>query len=64
VAGPLRGGAALWIDFGSIHRLHHADSLIPTLMSLIRWQPFFWEQDRFGMLIPCWRCPWRIRWRT
>jgi hypothetical protein len=44
--------AALWIDLGSLHRGQHADSLIPVLVSLQRWTPFFWEQNRYGMLIP------------
>jgi hypothetical protein len=44
--------AALWADLGSLHRLHHGDSLLPVLVSLQRWTPFFWEQDRYGMLIP------------
>jgi hypothetical protein len=25
---------------------------LPVLVSLQRWTPFFWEQDRYGMLIP------------
>ncbi len=32
--------------------LHNADSLIPTLVSLDYWLPFYWGQDRFGMLLP------------
>ena len=32
--------------------LHNADSLIPTLVSLDFWLPFYWGQDRFGMLLP------------
>ena len=44
--------SAAWIDFGNIHRLHHADSLLNVLVSLYHWTPFFWEQDRYGMLIP------------
>lgn len=44
--------AAGWIDFGRIHRLHSADSIIFTLSSLYEWRPFFWEQDRVGMLWP------------
>jgi hypothetical protein len=31
--------------------LHNADSLIPTFVSLDHWLPFFWGQDRFGMLL-------------
>ncbi|MBX6313198.1 MAG: hypothetical protein IRY99_09830 [Isosphaeraceae bacterium] len=43
---------AAWIDFGTIHRLHHADSLLYPLISLWHWTPFYWGQDRFGMLVP------------
>ena len=32
--------------------LHNADSLIPMLVSLDFWLPFYWGQDRFGMLLP------------
>lgn len=44
--------AALWIDFGTIHRGHTSDSLIFPLASLYVWTPFFWEQDRVGLLVP------------
>jgi hypothetical protein len=44
--------AAIWIDLGTLHRLQHGDSLLPVLVSLQRWTPYFWEQDRYGMLIP------------
>ncbi len=44
--------AALWVDFGSLHRLHTGDTLVPVLVSLQYWTPFFWEQDRYGMLVP------------
>ena len=29
-----------------------ADSFIPVFAGLYRWTPFFWEQNRFGQLIP------------
>ena len=45
-------GAAAWIDMGSLHRLHHSDSMIPILVSLQAWTPFYWGQDRLGMLVP------------
>jgi hypothetical protein len=48
----LVGAVALWMDFGTLHALHHSDSLIPVLASVQRWTPFFWGQDRFGMLVP------------
>jgi hypothetical protein len=31
--------------------VHNADSLIPVFVSLDYWQPFYWGQDRFGMLL-------------
>src|SRR5258708_22759825 len=48
----ISAGVAAWIDLGSLHRGQHADALIPVLVSLQRWTPYFWEQDRYGMLIP------------
>lgn len=44
--------ATLWLDFSRLHAQHHADSLIPVLVSLQHWTPFFWGQHRFGMLVP------------
>lgn len=51
--------AALWIDFGRLHDRHDADSLLPVLVSLQHWTPFFWGQDRFGMLVPLLALPFR-----
>lgn len=51
--------AALWIDFGSIHRDQHSDSTLHVLNSLYCWTPFMWEQDRFGMLVPLLATPLR-----
>jgi hypothetical protein len=51
--------AALWIDFGAFHRLHNSDSIVPVMVSLIRWTPFYWEQDRLGMLVPLLAIPFR-----
>jgi hypothetical protein len=44
--------AALLVDLGGSHRLEQGDSLVPVLVSLQRWTPFFWDQERFGMLVP------------
>jgi hypothetical protein len=44
--------AALLVDLGDLHRLEHADSLVPVLVSLQRFTPFYWDQERFGMLVP------------
>ncbi len=44
--------AAALVDLGTLHRLEHADSLVPVLVSLQRWTPFYWDQERYGMLVP------------
>jgi hypothetical protein len=44
--------AAVWIDLGGIQAYHQADTVIPVLASLYYWTPFYWEQDRLGMLVP------------
>lgn len=48
----LCGLTAVCIDLGSIHRQHQADSLVPILTSLYRWTPYYWETNRYGMLVP------------
>jgi hypothetical protein len=48
---------ATWITFSSIHRYHTADTLLPVLVSLLKWTPFYWGQNRFGMLIPLLAAP-------
>ena len=45
-------GLALWLDLSPIHAHHNGDSFVPVLSSLYQWTPFFWEQNRFGMLLP------------
>jgi hypothetical protein len=30
----------------------NADSIVPVLISLQHWTPFFWETNRYGMLVP------------
>ena len=45
-------GLAAWMGLGTLHDLQHADSLLTVLISTQRWTPFFWGQDRFGMLVP------------
>lgn len=44
--------AALWMDLSRLHAFHTSDSLIPILSGLYLWTPFFWEQNRYGSLIP------------
>ncbi len=43
---------AVWLDFSRIHAMMNPDSVIYSLASLFEWRPFFWEQDRVGMLWP------------
>src|SRR5258706_10862335 len=40
------------MGLGTLHQFQHADSLLTVLVSTQRWTPFFWGQDRFGMLVP------------
>ncbi|HZZ86127.1 MAG TPA: hypothetical protein VFE30_16480 [Anaeromyxobacteraceae bacterium] len=64
---PGRAPAGRWVllcaglgalaALGRFHRLHDGDSLVPALVSLQRWTPFFWEQARFGMLVPLLAAP-------
>jgi hypothetical protein len=44
--------AAGLLDLGVLHRLEHGDSIVPVLVSLQRWTPFYWDQERYGMLAP------------
>ena len=44
--------AAVAIDLGGVHAMHDADSFLPVLVSLQHWEPFYWQQDRLGMLLP------------
>ncbi len=44
--------AAAWLSVSRLHRLQSCDSLVFSLASLYEWTPFFWEQDRVGMLLP------------
>ncbi|MBW2315548.1 MAG: hypothetical protein JRH10_15325 [Deltaproteobacteria bacterium] len=37
---------------GGVLDRQNADGLILALVSLQQWTPFYWEQDRFGMLVP------------
>ncbi len=52
-------GFALWLDFSKLHRLHDSDSLLPVFVSLQSWRPFYWGQNRFGMLLPLLSLPFR-----
>ncbi len=44
--------AAVLVDLGAMHRLEQGDSIVPVLVSLQRWTPFYWDQESYGMLVP------------
>jgi hypothetical protein len=48
----LYAGAAAWLALSGIHAGHNSDSFVFGLLSLDAYAPFFWEQDRVGMLVP------------
>jgi hypothetical protein len=43
---------AVWVDLGKYHRQQTADSIVPVLVSLYKWTPYFWDCNRIGMLLP------------
>lgn len=51
--------AAVWLIFTDVHRFQLSDSLLPALVSLQAWTPFFWGQERLGMLGPLLALPFR-----
>lgn len=53
-----------WIDLTPIHRHHNADSIVQILASLVHWTPFFWEQNRFGLLVPMLALPIENPWHN
>jgi hypothetical protein len=55
----LAAGVALWIDLGDFHRCQTSDSLLPVLASLYRWTPFYWDQNRLGLLVPLLAVPFK-----
>lgn len=43
---------AVWLSLSSLQSEQNGDSIVPVLVSLQHWTAFYWEQDRFGMLVP------------
>ena len=56
--------AALWIDFSAIQRHQNSDTLMMVFISVYKWTPLFWEQDRLGMFFPLLALPWRDPWNN
>lgn len=50
---------ALWISLGSLQHFQTADSIVPILVSLQHWTPYYWEANRYGMLVPLLAKPFR-----
>lgn len=48
----IAGILTTWMDFAGLQRLANSDSLIPVFASLVRFSPFLWGQNRYGMFIP------------
>jgi hypothetical protein len=44
--------SAAWLALTNIHSFQNSDSIVPVLVSLQHWTPFYWGQNRFGMLLP------------
>jgi len=44
--------ASLAVDLGRVHLQSHSDSYVPILASLQRWTLFYWDQARYGLLVP------------
>src|SRR5262245_11176698 len=40
------------INFSWIQELHDSDSLLLSLISIERYTPFYWGDNRYGMLVP------------
>src|SRR5271165_4625851 len=57
--GALLALTSVWIAFGHFQWGQHADSLVPVLVSLQHWTPYYWETDRYGMLLPLLAMPFR-----
>lgn len=44
--------ASAFVVAGGLHAFTQADAVVPVLVSLQRWTPFYWDQERYGMLVP------------
>lgn len=51
VAGLVLAGA-VWLTLSARLQVFGADTLVPVFASLYRWTPFYWGQNRLGMVIP------------
>lgn len=52
VLAIILAATAVWVSAGRFQHGQHADSIVNILMSLQRWTPYYWEADRYGMVVP------------
>jgi hypothetical protein len=50
---------AISLSIGAIQATCNADAILPVIISLQHWTPFYWGQDRYGMLIPLLAIPFK-----
>ena len=50
---------AVCMGLSHLHHFQNGDSIVPVLTSLQHWMPFFWETNRYGMLVPLLAYPFR-----
>lgn len=55
----LMGGMATWISMSDFAGRQNADGLVPILVSVQKWTPYYWGQGRFGMFVPLLATPFR-----
>lgn len=49
--------AGAWLSISKFQAVHNADSLLISIVSLVKWTPFCWQMNRYGMLWPL-LCSW------
>lgn len=55
----LLAATALCMSVSQLQHYQNADAIVPVLTSLQHWTPFFWETNRYGMLVPLLAWPFR-----
>jgi hypothetical protein len=43
---------AICVNFSWVQSWNNSDSVIPALISIEKYSPFYWSENRFGMLVP------------
>jgi hypothetical protein len=53
------GSLAGVLDFTALYRHLNSDALIPVFISLWRWRPYYWAQERYGMFLALLAAPFK-----